>query len=250
MTAVISPTAYWSATILGACICAALCTAARLCPGRWAHLVARAIGLVLISVAASYTIGLLVAGTWSARTDLPFALCDMAVLIAAAACFTEVPVLVELTYFWGVAGTLQGLLTPDLGVAYPHLEFFEYVVGHAAIVTAALFLVIGLRLVPRPGAVPRVFAITVAYAAAVGVVDWAWGANYMFLRHPPAEWTLLRLLGPWPWYLASATALAFVLVVLLDLPFWPGRRRASRSGEGQPSDHLGEQAHVGPLEHP
>jgi hypothetical integral membrane protein (TIGR02206 family) len=99
-------------------------------------------------------------------------------------------------------------------------------VGHLGIVTAALFLVVGMRIVPRPGAVPRVFAITLGYTALVGLVDALTGANYMFLRRPPGEWTLLRLLGPWPWYLASAAAVALVLFTLLDLPFWPGRRGA------------------------
>jgi hypothetical protein len=32
-----------------------------------------------------------------------------------------------------------------LTVRFPHLVFFEYVVGHAGIVTAALFLIVGLR---------------------------------------------------------------------------------------------------------
>ena len=49
----------------------------------------------------------------------------------------------------------------------------------------------------------------------------------MFLRSPPGEWTLLRLLGPWPWYVVSAAGVALVLLTLLDAPFWPQRRRAS-----------------------
>jgi len=142
-------------------------------------------------------------------------------------------VLVELTYFWGLAGTLQGLLTPDLSVGFPHLVFWQYVLGHLGIVFAALFLVVGLGRTPRPGAVPRVFAITLAYTALVGLVDALAGANYMFLRRPPGEWTLLRLLGPWPWYLLSAAAVALVLFTALDAPFWSGRRRAAETGEHQ-----------------
>jgi hypothetical protein len=54
----------------------------------------------------------------------------------------------------------------------PPLEFFMFVVGHLGIVVAALFLVVGLRLRPRPGSVTRVFAITAAYTAFVGWFDW------------------------------------------------------------------------------
>jgi uncharacterized membrane protein YwaF len=76
--------------------------------------------------------------------------------------------------------------------------FFQYVVGHLGVVVAALFLVVGMRITPPPGAVPRVLAISLAYTAFVGLVDAVTGANYMFLRRPPGEWTLLRVLGRWP----------------------------------------------------
>jgi hypothetical integral membrane protein (TIGR02206 family) len=132
--------------------------------------------------------------------------------------------LVELTYFWGLTGTLQAVITPDLSVGFPHLEFFQFLVGHVGIVVAAFFLVVGLRLVPRPGAVPRVFAITAAYTAFVGVFDWLTGSNYMFLAAPPQSASLLSVLGPWPWYLLSVTGVAIVLLLLLDAPFRRGRR--------------------------
>ena len=118
------------------------------------------------------------------------------------------------------------MLTPDLSVGFPHLVFWQYVVGHLGIVFAASFLVFGLGIVPRRGAVLRVFALSVAYSALVGLVDALTGANYMFLRQPPGEWTLLRVLGPWPWYLFSAAVVALVLFILLDVPFWSGRRSA------------------------
>ena len=232
MIAAISPGAYWTAVVLAAVGVAVLCTVARRHPGRWTVVVAETIGLALAAVAVSYTVALLLAGTWSARTSLPLALCDMGVLVAAVACWWRITVLVEITYFWGLAGTLQGVLTPDLNVAFPHLVFFQYVIGHLGIVVAALFLVVGMRIEPRPRAVPRVFAISAVYTALVGLVDALAGANYMFLRRPPSEWTLLRVLGPWPWYVASAAVVALVLFTLLDLPFWPGRRRTAARAAG------------------
>ncbi|MGH9017392.1 MAG: TIGR02206 family membrane protein, partial [Acidimicrobiales bacterium] len=170
--------------------------------------------------AVSFVVALIVEGNFSPRTSLPLALCDMAALVAAAACWTRLALLVEITYFWGLAGTLQAVITPDLNAGFPHLVFFQYMVGHLGIVVAALFLVVGLGVAPRRGAVVRVFTITLLYTAVVGAVDAAGGANYMFLRSPPGEWTLLRVLGPWPWYIASAAGVALVLLVALDAPFW------------------------------
>ncbi len=224
MPAIVTPTAY-AVTVAGAVVTGiALCVLARRRPGPWRVWVARAIGVALVADAVSFIVALLVAGTFSPKTSLPLALCDMAALVAAAACWWRVPVLVELTYFWGLAGTLQAVITPDLDVGFPHLVFFQYMVGHLGIVLAAVFLVVGLRISPRPGAVPRVFAITLGYTALVGLIDGITGANYMFLRSPPGEWTLLRVLGPWPWYIASAAGVALVLLVALDAPFWHRRR--------------------------
>ena len=220
--ATVSPTAYWGFVAAGAVVCAGLCLGARSHPGGWCLVTARVMGTLLLADAVSYSVALAVDGTWSARTSLPLALCDVAVLVAAGACWWRTPLLVELTYFWGLAGTLQAVVTPDLNTGFPHLVFFQYVVGHVGIVVAALFLVTGMRLTPRRGAVARVFVLTAAYTAVVGLVDGLTGANYMFLRAPPGEWTILRLLGPWPWYVVSTAGVALALLLLLDLPF---RRR-------------------------
>ena len=154
---------------------------------------------------------------------------------AAVACwFPSWCLGVELTYFWGLAGTLQAVLTPDLHVGFPSLEFVQFVVGHLGIVLAALYLVVGLRIVPRPGAAVRVFTITVAYAALIGAFNWLTGSNYMYLAAPPENPSLLSLLGPWPWYLLSATGVAIVLFAVLDAPFRGGRRRVPQDAPVAP----------------
>ncbi len=236
LIAATSPVAYAVTVAVAAVICAVACTAARLRPGPWRRWVAGAVGVLLLADLVSYVISEIMAGTWSAKTSLPLALCDVGVLVAAVACIWSVPILVELTYFWGLAGTLQAVAFPDLSSSFPHLVWFQYTAGHLGIVFAALFLVVGMGLRPRRGAVPRVFVITIGYTSLVGLVDWLSGANYMFLRQPPSEWTLLKVLGPWPWYIASAAGVAIVLITLLDMPFWHSRHSApSRDGYGTAS---------------
>ena len=219
----VTPVAYAVAVALAVVVGVAVCVAARRRPGAWTRWFAAVLGLALLADAVSFTVSQ--AGSFSARTSLPLPLCDVAVLVAAAACMWPAPLLVELTYFWGLAGTLQAVATPDLSQGFPHLVFFQYMIGHLGIVLAAVFLVVGERHRPRRRAGPRVLAITAGYTALVGLVDWVTGADYMFLRSPPAAWTLLKVLGPWPWYVLSAAGVAVVLVTVLDAPFWAGRRR-------------------------
>lgn len=99
--------------------------------------------LVLVLDAAAF-IGIPVArGQRHVTTSLPLALCDVVLVVAPIARWHPGwQLAVELTYFCGLAGMLQAVVTPDLSAAFPELEFFEFVVGHLAIVTAALFLVV------------------------------------------------------------------------------------------------------------
>jgi hypothetical integral membrane protein (TIGR02206 family) len=209
-----------------------VCLGARRRPGPWVAWAGRVLSLVLLGVSIWWVWTAGIAGGWSPKTSLPLALCDLATLVAAAALWWRVALLVELTWFWGLAGSLQSLLTPDVRAGFPSAVFFEYVLAHAAIVTAALFLVVGQRILPRRHAAPRVLAITFAYAAIVGLVDGLTGADYMYLRSTPQSWTLLSVLGPWPWYIFSAALLSVVLVTALDAPFWRSRRGSgSRLGQ-------------------
>jgi hypothetical integral membrane protein (TIGR02206 family) len=230
MVGLVSPAAYGIVVGAGVACTAVLLVEARRHPGPWTIWAARAIGTLLLADAVCFVFSLMTQGRFSVQNSLPLPLCDLGAVVAAAACFWRVTLLVELTYFWGLAGTLQAVVTPDLATPFPHLAFFEYTVGHVCIVMAALFLVVGMRITPQPKAVPRVFAITAAYTALVGLVDGLTGADYMFLRAPPVSWSLLSVLGPWPWYVFSATGVALVLLVLLDLPFWRGRPPAFRTG--------------------
>lgn len=223
-----TPVAYVVSVGLGLAATTLLVARARRHPGHWANVAAMVLGGLLAADALSFLIARVAAGSFSARTDLPLALCDTAVLVAALACWSRLPVLVELTWFWGLAGTLQAVITPDLSAGFPHLVFFQYVVGHVGIVAAALFLVVGLRIRPRHRAVTRVLAITLGYTALVGLVDALAGANYMFLRHPPARWSLLSVLGPWPWYLVGAAGVALALFGVLDAPFRRSRYTGTR----------------------
>ncbi|HSS60914.1 MAG TPA: TIGR02206 family membrane protein [Candidatus Limnocylindrales bacterium] len=200
--------------------------AARKNPGAWL----KALAVVLVVDEVTWWIYVLAGGVPGSRLaqSLPLQLCDAAIFIAAAALWTRRRLLVEMTYFWGLAGTIQALFTPDLPQHFPSYPYFQYYVAHGGVVAAALLLVVGMRIHPRPWAVARVAALTIAYAVLVGLVDAATASNYLYLRTKPPSPTLLDVLGPWPLYIASATAIGLFLFVLLDAPFRlrSGQRRA------------------------
>jgi hypothetical integral membrane protein (TIGR02206 family) len=219
VTISVSPLAYGLSTLIGALIALALCVAGRLRPGRWTGGAAKALAVILVGEQVSWQIQFLIHDDWNRFNSLPFDLCDFTCFVAAVACWTQRSLFVELTWFWALAGTLQAIITPDEYTPFPYLSFDNYVVEHLAIVVAAVYLVIGLHHYPRRGAVKRVFAVTIAYAGLCAIIDAATGGDYLYLRHPPPSSSLLNLLGPWPWYIVSATGIALVAFVILDLPF-------------------------------
>ena len=207
--------------------------AARRSRGPWL----RVFAVVIVIDEVSWWLYLFAGGVPGAKLaqSLPLQLCDVAVFIAAAAVWTRNQLLVEVTYFWGLAGTLQAILTPDLPQHFPSYPYFQYYIAHGGVVAAAVLLVVGMRLYPRRWAVARVAALTIAYTALVGVVDTITQANYMYLRAKPPSATLLDLLGPWPVYILAATAIGIVLFAILDAPFRVSRgvgRTAPRTPPG------------------
>jgi hypothetical integral membrane protein (TIGR02206 family) len=210
--------------VITGCI-AALVIAARLRPGAWMVPACRAVAVLIVVNECGWWVWLAFQHTWSASYALPLQLCDVVAFVSAAALWTRRPLLVELTYFWGLAGTANGLISPDVPTHFPSYLFLQYFIAHGTIVAAALLLVVGLRITPRRGAVARVFGLTVVLAAIDAVVNLIVGSNYLYLRHTPDVPNLLDLLGPWPWYIVAAAGLALVIFTVLDLPFWIGRRR-------------------------
>jgi hypothetical integral membrane protein (TIGR02206 family) len=146
-------------------------------------------------------------------------LCDAATAACVVALLRPRPAAFELAYFWGLGATLQGVVTPSIVERFPHPVFLQFFVLHAGVVTAAVFLAFGLGMRPRPGVVVRMMLWTNAMAVVAGAGCLLTGGNYMFLREPPSTCSLLDLLGPWPWYLAGAEAVAAIAFSLLALPF-------------------------------
>ncbi len=203
---------------------AVVTAAARLYPGRWTTVFARVLAVVLVANQLSWYV--VERHSLSLQWSLPLGLCEMGTFVAGAALWWRTPLLVEITYFWGLGGTIQALLTPELDASslFPTYFYFQYYLNHGGIVMAAIFLVVGLNLVPRPWAVPRVAAITFGYLVVVAGIDVLTGGNYLYLRQPPPTVSVLNVLGPWPWYILGMIGLGVVLLLILYSPFWLLRR--------------------------
>lgn len=160
---------------------------------------------------------------------LPLNLCDMAVVLAIVALLARQQPVYEMLYFWAFTGTVIAAVTPDVDVGFPDARCVSFFGLHGGVVVSAAVLTWGLGMRPRARANVRAFLWTQAYAAVAVAVDLAWRRNYLYLCRKPSEPSILDWMGPWPWYILAADALAFGLFYLLMLPW-----RAS-AGEGRPA---------------
>jgi hypothetical integral membrane protein (TIGR02206 family) len=161
-------------------------------------------------------------GKKSIDNFLPFHLCDIAAITAGIALLAKRPLACALTYFWGLAATLQGLLTPALTIGFPSGPFLMFFLHHFAVVTAALYipLVDGWR-PKRPlwKCLLEIYGWSVVYLAFAMTANMLLGSNFAFASRPPDNPSLIDQLGPWPWYLLSMQGIAVIFFVLLALPF-------------------------------
>jgi hypothetical integral membrane protein (TIGR02206 family) len=153
---------------------------------------------------------------------VPLHMCDIAAMTAGFALITQRPLLCMVTYFWGLAATIQALLTPAITMGFPSLPFVMFFVHHFSVVIAALYLpiVTGWRpKLPLWKSPLEIFGISVIYLFFILTVNHFTGSNFAFVSHPPENPSLIDHLGPWPWYIFSLLGIALVLYFALVIPF-------------------------------
>ena len=156
--------------------------------------------------------------TWQAM--LPMQMCDWAVAVVIVALLTSNHRWFEVAYFWGLGGTLQAVLTPDLRFAFPDVRFISFFVAHGIIIVAVGYLMLTRRLRPYPVSIVRVFAWSEVYFVVAMIVDHFTQVNYGYLLHKPEAFSLLSYLSDSrPLYLLQMHGLALVFFGVLYLPW-------------------------------
>ncbi|HWY39779.1 MAG TPA: TIGR02206 family membrane protein [Chthoniobacterales bacterium] len=151
---------------------------------------------------------------------LPMQLCDWAMIVIIGALWTGNRRWLEVAYFWGIGGTLQAIVTPNLQFGFPDLRFISFFVAHSGIIIGIIFLMLIYGFRPRAIGILRTFAWTEVYFVVAFTTDLLTGENYGFLLHKPEAASLLSFLSDSrPLYLLEFHILAFVFFTLLYAPF-------------------------------
>ena len=155
-----------------------------------------------------------ITNNWGVHS-LPLQLCSVMMWLSAIVLLTRSRKLYEVTFFIGILGALQALLTPNLDVGYPEFRYFHFFIAHGAIIGASVFLtaIEGFR--PTVASVFRALGWLHVIAIPAAIANALTGENFMFLARKPNTASLLDLLAPWPWYLLQLELVALALCFLM-----------------------------------
>ena len=156
--------------------------------------------------------------TW--QQMLPLQLCDWGMVVVIVAMWTGNQRWFEVAYFWGIGGTLQAVLTPNLPFGFPDWRFISFFTSHCGIIIGVVFLMLTCRYRPYPMSIVRVFLWSEFYFVVTFVTDKLTDFNYGFLLHKPEAFSVLSFLSDsQPLYLLQMHGLALSFFLALYAPF-------------------------------
>ena len=124
------------------------------------HAVVGALSAILFANYAGYLLFVRGLGELEWQQMLPLQMCDWAMAVVIVALWTKNHRWFEVAYFWGIGGTLQAVLTPNLRFGFPDLRFVSFFISHGGIIVAVGFLAIILAA-----------ALSLAYTLSTGQPD-------------------------------------------------------------------------------
>lgn len=182
--------------------------------------VAGVLGVIMIFVELADVFVRLVILKQPWTENLPFHLCGPIYYMVAVMLITKKRWLYELTYFLGLAGAANSVLTPGEIFPFPHFLNLTFFFTHGMIIIGVLWMTICMEDY-RP--TWKAFGKTVIFLNLFGAflipVNLAFGTNYLFICHKPPGGTLMDLMGPWPLYIFFVELLGLFLCLVAFSPF-------------------------------
>lgn len=154
------------------------------------------------------------------RQMLPMQMCDWGIVVVIVAMWTGNQRWFEVAYFWGIGGTLQAVLTPNLPFGFPDWRFISFFTSHCGIIVGVVFLMLTRRYRPYPMSIVRVWLWSELYFVVTLIVDELTGVNYGFLLHKPEAFSILSFLSDSrALYLLQMHGVALLFFLVLYAPF-------------------------------
>lgn len=158
-------------------------------------------------------------GMWALETDLGLHLCGIMSWVSVYGLWRRRPWTLRLMYFFGVAGAVQAVVTPDATFGWRHYTFVETMTSHAMLVMAGIWAVKVEGYRPTARDPWLALGVLNLYAAVMYPLNRLLGSNYLYLIDKPETASILDYFPGWPWYILLLEPLAVGLFLALYLPY-------------------------------
>tara|TARA_Y100000746_G_scaffold141468_1_gene121058 strand:+ start:544 stop:1260 length:717 start_codon:yes stop_codon:yes gene_type:complete len=154
--------------------------------------------------------------------DLSLHMCGISVFISCYALYTKNQAAFELSFFWGLAGALQAILTPDpTRFHFGYISTFWSFLSHGIIIMNVFWLIFVDNMRCRKNSLLNTILVTNGAIFIIGIINRAIGngANYWFICEKPSGDSPF-LIGEWPYYLFTFQLAGILFMSLIYLPMW------------------------------
>lgn len=155
---------------------------------------------------------------WDWGDSLPLQLCGISMYLSCYTLITKNYKIYEIIYFWGLAGAIQAVLTPDIKYSFPHFKYIQFFITHGGIIISICYMTFIFGYTPTLRSLLKSFLYLILLAIPIYLLDYVIKGNYLFLRAKPTGANLLDFFGPWPYYLIVLVLILIPYFLILYLP--------------------------------
>lgn len=164
-------------------------------------------------------------GGYSLTTDLPLYLCSFIALLIPVYTYYRKFWMFEILLFWIIAGTTQGVLTPDIPEGFPAFDYFRYWVVHLGLLIIIFYAIIVFKVKPTFKSVFKSFFALQLYVVFMVGINFILKANYFYLNEKPQSASILDYFGAWPYYIIVVQIIIIPYFLLIYLPFYLTKKK-------------------------
>ncbi|WP_323788193.1 TIGR02206 family membrane protein [Psychroserpens sp.] len=158
--------------------------------------------------------------SYDIKTDLPLYLCSLIALLIPIFSYHRKYWMFEVLVFWIIAGTIQGVLTPDIAIGFPSFDYFRYWIVHLGLLCIIFYAIFVFEMKPRLKSVFISFFALQLYVVFMVCINVLLDANYFYLNEKPKSASVLDYFGEWPYYIVITQLIIIPLFLIIYLVFY------------------------------
>lgn len=164
-------------------------------------------------------------GSYNLKTDLPLYLCSLMGLLIPLFTYLKKYWMYEILVFWIIAGTFQGVITPDVPIGFPSFDYFRYWIVHLGLIIIIFYATFVFKMQPKFKSVFKSFFALQLYIILMLAINYTLNANYFYLNKKPESASILDYFGEWPSYIFIAQLIIIPYFLLIYFTFYIFRRK-------------------------